>query len=192
MEKLPAYACRVQGDARHWRTCLEDIIPLHNERAEVDEDKVMGLPPIPEKFDWWMTKYPKGVAEKIWKEYVTAVNEEDGNVRPWLADTPAAEMALYLLRNKDDIVAASVTKEDRDEKITNEMNLTKEEADEVLREVVQTLADWKMDSDDDDNFALSENGQKMARFACERLHVPRDVGMIPALALGQLVQSSLQ
>ena len=48
------------------------------------------------------------------------------------------------------------------------------------------------DDSDDDNFALSENGQKMARFACERLHVPRDVGMIPALALGQLVQSSLQ
>lgn len=183
MEKLPAYACCVQGDARHWRKCLEQVIPLHNDRATSDEEKVTSLPPVPEQFGWWMEKAPTR-GEELWKEYAT---EE---VRPWLADTPAGEVALYLMRNHEDIVAEAAASSD--------MDLTPEHSDEALREVIQTLLDWKMDgskSEEDDasesaeELLLSDDARKMAQFASEKIEVPRDVGMIPALALGQLVKS---
>ena len=47
MARVPAYSCCVQGDARHWRRCLEQVIPLHNERAASEEEKVTNLPPVP-------------------------------------------------------------------------------------------------------------------------------------------------
>ena len=39
------------------------------------------------------------------------------------------------------------------------------------------------------NKELSEGAQNLAEFAIERIEVPRDMGMIPAEALLQLVQS---
>ena len=33
--KLPAYSCCVQGDARHWRRCLEDVIEIPNDMAMI-------------------------------------------------------------------------------------------------------------------------------------------------------------
>ena len=36
---------------------------------------------------------------------------------------------------------------------------------------------------------VSDNARKMAQFASEALSVPRDISMIPALALGELAQS---
>eukprot|EP00578_Thalassiosira_sp_NH16_P001154 CAMPEP_0181140816 /NCGR_PEP_ID=MMETSP1071-20121207/35500_1 /TAXON_ID=35127 /ORGANISM="Thalassiosira sp., Strain NH16" /LENGTH=503 /DNA_ID=CAMNT_0023227781 /DNA_START=428 /DNA_END=1939 /DNA_ORIENTATION=- len=200
MERLPAYACSVQGDARHWSKCLERVIALHNERATGEEDRLDGLPQVSDQYGWWMRTYPPGVAEKLWKEY--AVDSK----RPWLADTPAGEVASYLTRNRNDVIAAAAeAAATKDHSI--DMNLTRDEADEALREVIQTLLGWKMDDDSPTNYLkegkdkgesggyskgpiLSENARKMTKFVDERaIKVPRDLGMIPAMALGQLVRS---
>ena len=94
--------------------------------------------------------------------------------RPWLGDTPANEVALYLMRNQEDIVSDATTS----------LDLSEDDADEALREVIQLLVDESVTTGD-----LSENAKQMARYASERIEVPRDLGMIPALALGKLVQS---
>lgn len=162
-QQLAPYSCRVQGDSRHWRRCLEQAVALHNERAVSDDEKVTSLPPVPKEFGWWMTrKNPK--AEELWNEYKES--------RPWLGDTPANEVALYLLRNHDDIVSDAATSLDMSEDVV----------DEALREVIQLLVDGSVTTGD-----LSENAKQLARFANERIEVPRDLGMIPALALGKLV-----
>ena len=163
MERLPAWACCVQGDARHWRKCLEEVIPLHNERAKSEEDKVTSLPPIPEKVGWWMRNNPN--SEELWKQYAEA--------RPWLADTPAGEVALHLSRNCEKLRAAA----------TSNMGIAAEEADEALREVVQALLQPEVSEQ------ASANAQQMALFLSETLEVPKDVGMVPALALGVMALS---
>ena len=174
MERVPAYSCCVQGDARHWRRCLEQVIPLHNERAASEEEKVTKLPPLPNKFGWWMKNIPRG--EELWKEYA---NES----RPWLAATPGREAAMCLMSKCEEIVKAAA--------FDDNMSLTTEEADEALREIVQILLDWTTNASKDgvEQEEVSDNARKMAQFASEALSVPRDISMIPALALGELAQS---
>jgi len=187
--KVPAYACRVQGDARHWRKCLERVLPLHNARAASDDERIMSLPPVPKKFGWWMTKnnLSREGREELWKEYAT-------ESRPWLADTPGREVALYFIRNCEEIVSAATLS-------SSGMDLQQSDVDEALREIVQILLDSKMtdsklsecsDDDDEPQILLSDNARRLARFACERIEVPRDMGMIPVLSLGELIQSFTQ
>ena len=164
-QQLVPYACRIQGDSRHWRKCLEQAVALHNERAVSDDEKVTSLPPIPKEFGWWMTrKNSKG--GDLWNEYKES--------RPWLGDTPANEVALFLMRKHEDIVSDA----------TSSLDMSEDDADEALREVIQLLVDESVDMGN-----LSENAKQMARFASEMIEVPRDLGMIPALALGKLVLS---
>ena len=169
--KLPAYSCCVQGDAKHWRRCLEDVIGIHNERVVSDDEMVKSLPPIPKEVGWWMNKNPK--ANELWKEYATESH------RTWLGDTPSIEVALYLLRNHVDIVTAAV------ESLDN--NMSEENADEGLRELIQVLI-----ADNDDSYIsleeLSESARQIATFASKTIDIPKDVAIIPALALGELVE----
>ena len=170
MEKVPAYACCVQGDARHWRKCLEHVIPLHNENAASEDEKVQGLPSVSDKFGWWMMNKNSKSNNEIWKQYA------DSEVRPWLADTPMGEVALYLMRNHQEIVQFAAAKDD--------LSMDDSAVDTALREVIQLLLE-----DGENANELSENGQAMAKYASETIEIPRDLGMIPALALGELVQS---
>ena len=186
--QVPAYVSRVQGDARHWRKCLEHVLPMHNARAASDDERVMSLPPMPKRFGWWMTKnVSRERGEKLWKEYAT-------ESRPWLADTPGREVALYFIRNCEEIVSAAALP-------SSGMDLQQSDVDEALREIVQILLDSKMtdsklsecsDDDDEPQILLSDNARRLARFACERIEVPRDMGMIPVLSLGELIQSFTQ
>ena len=64
-------------------------------------------------------------------------------------------------------------------------------ADEALREVIQVLLDWDIyfdqSSEDVDELEL---GTKMALFVAEEIiQVPRDVGVIPARTLWELIWS---
>jgi len=46
--------------------------------------------------------------------------------------------------------------------------------------------------DDEPQILLSDNARRLARYTCERIEVPRDMGMIPVLSLGELIQSFTQ
>lgn len=168
--QLPAYSCCVQGDARHWRRCLEKAVTIYNNERAVSNDQKAVLPPVPEKFGWWMKKNPK--ADKLWEEY--------SSTRPWLGDSPLEEVALYLIRNQQDIIATAAS--------SVEMN--HDSVDESLREVIQLLL---LDSDDSSSkVELSEKAIQVAMFVSETIEVPRDIAYIPALALGQVVKSIIR
>ena len=115
-------------------------------------------------------------ADELWKEYAT-----ESSHRIWLGDTPSIEVALYLMRNHVDIVTAAVESLD---------DMSEEEADEGLRELIQLLIADDGDDDDDTKSVenLSDNARQIATFASERIEIPKDIAMIPALALGELVQ----
>ena len=224
---VPSYMCRVRGDARHWRSSLERVLrdgrqtrptpsTIGNDdemggddNDDDDDDGVAVLPPASEAFGWWMEDCPR--AEEIWSEYVRGGGggDDDGGScgvkkRPWLADTPGREMASYLMRHREDVLTSFMA-------ISSVSDMTMDDADEALREVVRLLLDWRMnggicpvragdgaapcrdDLDDDDAIpVLSDDALRMSIFVCDELiEVPRDVGMIPALALGSLIKWAL-
>lgn len=171
---VPAYACCVQGDARHWRRHLESVVEIHNERAATEKDRVPKLPPIPKRKGWWLKKNPN--SKVLWKAYYG-----DGSSRPWLGDTPEREVALYLVQNRKEIIEGAVEE-------TSGMGMTVDETDEALREIIHTLIGSESPENDDENIdELSENASRVVEFVSERVEVPRDMGMIPALALGELL-----
>jgi len=92
------------------------------------------------------------------------------------------------MRNREGILAAAAD-------ASSSMDLAPGDADEALREVIQLLVDWKMGAGSNEGDAaksvteISENGRQMAQLVSERIEVPRDMGMIPALALVEFVQS---
>jgi len=181
--EVAAYSCRVMGDARHWRQCLEVATRIHNERAVGEEERVC-LPNVPEERGWWMKKTKKNkdnnnkAAGEIWSEYCSQ--------RPWLAPTPGGEVALFMMRNRENIVDAAVAALDD--------CFDSDTADESLREVIQVLLEWDIyfdqSSEEETALPLSERGLRMALFVAEEMiQVPRDLGMIPVGVLWEVIRS---
>lgn len=187
-----AYSCRVMGDARHWRKCLEVAIQIHNERVGVndnDEERVY-LPDISleesSNNGWWMKKNSIDNAGEIWKEY--------SSQRPWHAPTPGGEVALFLMRNRKMIVNEAASDDSLSDFVSYSDYFDQDTADEALREVIQLLLDWDVyfdqSSEDEVTQPLSDLGRKMALFVAEEMiQVPRDMGMIPASVLWEVIWS---
>ena len=174
---VPEYVCRVMGDERHWRECLEVAVEIHNDRVENEEERV-SLVEVSEERGWWMKKMKKRFGndvDKIWNEY--------SSKRSWVASTPGGEVSLFLLRNREMIVDSAVAAQ-------GEEFGDNDSADEALREVAQVLMEWDS-TEESTNQTLSERGLKMALFVAEEIiHVPRDIGMIPSSVLWDAIWSS--
>ena len=168
--QLPAYSCCVQGDERHWRRCLEKAVTIHNNERAVSNDQKAVLPPLSKEFGWWMKKNPK--ADKLWEEY--------SSTRPWLGDSPLEEVALYLIRNQNEIITAAVLS----------LDMKEDSVDEALREVIHLLLSDSSESSS--KVELSDKARQVAMFVSEMIQVPRDLSYIPALALGQVVKSIIR
>ena len=176
-KEVAAYSCRVMGDARHWRRCLEVATSVHNERV-VDEEERVCLSNVPGERGWWMKTNKNNKAGEIWSEYCSN--------RPWLAPTPGGEVALFMIRNRDNIVDAAAA-------ALGEV-FDGNTADESLREVIQVLLEWDIyfdqSSEEETAQPLSERGLRMALFVAEdMIQVPRDLGMIPVGALWEIIRS---
>lgn len=177
-EEVAAYSCRVMGDARHWRRCLEVATSVHNERVVGEEERV-SLPNVPDERGWWMKTKKNNKAGEIWSEYCS-------NNRPWLAPTPGGEVALFLIRNRENIMDAAV--------VALDDCFDSNTADESLREVIQVLLEWDVyfdqSSEEETAQPLSEGGLRMALFVAEEMiQVPRDLGMIPVGVLWEVIRS---
>ena len=177
--EVPAYSCRVMGDAKHWRKCLEVATKIHNERAVGDDERV-SLPDVPDQSGWWVKKNSVAKAGEIWSEYCSQ--------RPWLAPTPGGEVSLFMIRHREMIVDAAVAASLGD--CFDDENT----ADEALREVIQVLLEWDVyfdqSSEEETAQPLSESGLRMALFAAEEMiQVPRDLGMIPVGVLWEVIRS---
>ena len=91
MEKLPAYRCRVEGDAASWRKVLS-MAGYGNAGAPPKVLKRMDEAATIEAFGG-----EQSVSPEVWAEYA--------RTRPHVAQTASAEVAATILRNKDDILA---------------------------------------------------------------------------------------
>ena len=175
MENLPSYACAVMGDGRHWRRCLEQSVKVHNSHCK--QQVVMS--PAPKRKRWWLKRNGSSNNDKkLWTCY--CYDAEGNRIRPWLAESPQHEAGLYLFRSRESIIDDFLAK-------TNDSTATKEKADESLRFIISQLIDWTDDETQND-ILLPYNASDILEFVIDRVEIPKDLGMLPASALGNLLK----
>ena len=115
------------------------------------------------------------IDEKLWEEYASS--------RPYLADTPQAEAALTVTRNREAIVTDTLKRANNSPWKDKGLPTNESDLDEAMRAMVQLLVEGNIDSENTQVGAL-------ASFLDERMCVPRDMGAMSAAAIKQLAWNS--
>jgi len=166
MDVVPAYACHVKGDASSWRKVLtmagfgNDGVPPQIDRNMQDlaaaEAKAAAASVNPE----------------LWRSYASS--------RPHVAETPHAEAALTILRNRDAIIRDTVKRAANAPWHSSGLPQTDADVDEALRCLVQSLLHHE------EATKIAPSVGALARFLDERMCVPRDMGAMSAACIKQL------
>ena len=162
MEKLPAYRCRVEGDAASWRKVLS-MAGYGNAGVPPKVLKRMDEAATIEAFGGEQSASPE-----VWAEYA--------RTRPHVAQTASAEVAATILRNKDDILADVAKRKP----LADE-----EDPDAALRALAYLLAG----AEDAALMAAAKETPGVAALAAfldGRLCCPRDMGAPAASELKRL------
>lgn len=162
MDAIPCYSCRVKGRVETWQSILAKTHP------ELELGKAAAVPNLPKKKSF--------VPSKIWAKYAKG--------KPYLAKTPAQEVAAQILRQREDLVVR-----------INKACPSVANPDGALLEVCNALLEFKDEGAEDKNTAssvaskLSGDARDVASFLTgeEGLSVPTDIGIIPYEALRALV-----
>jgi glutathione S-transferase len=164
MDTLPAYACRVRGDAPSWRKVLS-MAGYGNG----------GVPPrVLARMDEAATSEafgPPAVSEATWQAYASG--------RPHVAVSAAAEAAATLLRKREAVLTDAARKAGLGDR---------EELDSALRTLVGLLAGEG--GEEEGRVARQIPGVgRLAAFLCQRMCVPRDMGAPAAAELRRLADA---
>ena len=163
-EKVPAYACRVKGDASSWRKVLTmagfgnaglppDVSATMKDRIAVELEQADAI-----------------VNSASWKDYAST--------RPFLASNPAAQAALVITRNRKAIVADLLKRKSA--------NLPSDESDaEAALESLAQLLLGNIHVQDLQSSVRKTVGAS-ASFLDERMCVPRDMGAMSAASIKKL------
>ena len=183
MELLPAYACRVQGDAASWRKVL-NMAGFGN--AGVPAELNGNIDTLLQTEDRLAREATRNTAKVMWKRY-----REGG--RDYLADTPSKEVALTIVRNREAIVADALKQAGRGNEHLADLGLDEAAIiDSALLELAEALANDDLDKEFDEKsikFESDSAAAAMARFLDDRICVPRDMGAIPAAYLKVLANT---
>lgn len=164
MDRIPAYACRVKGDASSWRKVLS-MAGFGN----------AGVPPqiganMDEMAREEAVNAVSTIDQGLWTEYSSS--------RPYLAATPEAEAASIMTRNRE-AISADVLKR-AGGSVWEGLPTTESNVDEALRAMVCVLIE------NDTDVKLTPHVGALAGFLDERMCVPRDMGAMSASAIKKL------
>lgn len=165
MDKVPSYACRVKGDASSWRKVLSmagfgnAFVPPQIE-ANMDELAQKEALAAQTTID-----------QDLWTEYASS--------RPYLADSPQAQAALVMTRNREAISVDALKRAESSSWKDVGLPTNESDLDETMRELVQALID-------DDETKMTPRVGALAGFLDERMCVPRDMGAMSAAAIKHL------
>lgn len=167
MDQIPVYACRVKGDASSWRKVLT-MAGFGNAGLPPDIDQNMQ-----DLQDKELKEAKNCIRQNLWDKY----KEGRGHV----AETPAAEAAQIITRNREAIIADTFKRATMDRKWKQtDLPSTPTDVDETLRELVDVLLN-------DDGDLLTNASRRavgsLAAFLDERMCVPRDMGAMPAATI---------
>jgi len=160
MDNVPAYACRVKGDASSWRKVLTmagfgnsgvppNIVDAMEERIAWEEEQA---------------SQSRG-AEELWTEYAT--------MNPHVGKTASAEAARIIAKNRLALVSDCL-------KHTTTLD-SDHEVDEALRQLASTLQ-----SGNTDNIANRSKVGHIAATIDKRMCVPRDMGALSATCIKKI------
>lgn len=160
MDKVPAYASRVKGDASSWRKVLT-MAGFGN----------AGVPPeIVSNIQQLQTKEIETtdsiVDQSVWFEYIAT--------RPYLAATPQLEAAATIVRNRHAIVKDALKRSQ-----SAGLPTASDGIEDAMKGLVLALSD----DDRADSNSLTPNVITMAKFLDDRMCVPRDMGAMSAAAI---------
>eukprot|EP00527_Entomoneis_sp_CCMP2396_P003325 CAMPEP_0198144192 /NCGR_PEP_ID=MMETSP1443-20131203/13990_1 /TAXON_ID=186043 /ORGANISM="Entomoneis sp., Strain CCMP2396" /LENGTH=474 /DNA_ID=CAMNT_0043807545 /DNA_START=59 /DNA_END=1483 /DNA_ORIENTATION=+ len=170
MDQIPAYACRVKGNASSWRKVLfmagfgnGGMVPIEikgNKDNLIQRDKEN------------MSQMNEASDLEIWQAYAST--------RPYVADTPQAQAAQIICSNRQ-VILKDTLKRGGD---TSTASSSEEELDETMRELVEVLLG------NADETSLTNDSRRavgaLVAFLNERMCVPRDMGATPAAVLEHL------
>ena len=177
--QVPAYACRVKGNASSWRKVLT-MAGYGN----------AGIPPdVIDRMDYLCVEEsrPQTAEERVgdqtlWDKY--------RSTRPYLAATPSAEAGRVLLSNREAIIKDTLK---RSATLEGTVPLDEKGLDNAMRALTTLLIYGdKEDGQYEDladaaREAVDVNGVfEMAKFLDERMCVPRDMGSMSADAIKRL------
>ena len=171
-DAVPAYACRVMGDRSSWRKVLRMAgfgnggLPPQIEDNFEEESYSEGAP---------LTAEEEARQLRLWGEYA--------KLRPHVAETPAAEAAAVLARNRDAILADIRGRASSSSKWI-ERGLPVEDAD-AMDLAMRGLASALMGEDADAIHGVP-GAAALAGYLDERMCVPRDMGALSAAAIKRL------
>ncbi|KAL3799765.1 hypothetical protein HJC23_010415 [Cyclotella cryptica] len=176
---IPAYACRVKGNASSWRKVLtmagygnNGVPPVVSER--MNDLKILEGRPQTEK--------ERVRDQALWDEYRSS--------RPYLARTPSAEAGSVLVKNRNAIVMDTLKQCTRSNSNSKSILTDEKQLDEAMR-ALSTILVYGADEDgmyDELNIASKEAYNvdgvlDLAAFLDERMCVPRDMGAMSADAI---------
>ena len=160
--KVPAYACRVKGDASSWRKVLS-MAGFGN----------AGMPPqVVSNMDQMIRSAEIQAAEEcidvdLWTEYAAS--------RPYVASSPGAQAALVITRNRNAIIKDMIKRVPWEKNANLPDN--EKDIDAALKDLVESLTTQ-------DNAASDLTTAKaIASFLDDRMCVPRDMGAMPAATI---------
>lgn len=193
VDRIPAYACRVAGNASSWRKVLTmagfgnaGAVPPQIQghiQALVESEKASIIRSG--------TAVNNNLAAdlQLWNEYL-----QTGSRALYMADTPASEAAHVIIRNRA-AIARDVVQRARSSDLSPHMPDTEEGIDAALRQLARVLL--QLDHRGNNNTALLPTLQRldvvadgvvgaMATFLDERMCVPRDMGAMSAARIAQV------
>ncbi len=182
MELIPAYACRVKGNASSWRKVLK--MAGYGNSGSIPSSLLM------ERMDNLGVKESRPQAEEERRRDQALWNDYRFN-RPHLANTPSAEAGRVLVNNRDAIVKDVL----RRSSILDGIGIPLDEKglDETMRALASILI-YGCEADEQYNEmeVASKEGWDvkgvvaLAKFLDERMCVPRDMGAMSADAIKRL------
>ena len=162
MDQVPAYACRVKGDASSWRKVLS-MAGFGN--SFVPPEIEANMESLAEKE---AVAASSTIDKGLWAEYASS--------RPYLADTPQAEAALIMTRNRKSIAIDTLKRANDSPWKQRGLPTSEAELDKAMIELVQVLIN-------DDDSLLTDRAAALAGFLDERMCVPRDMGAMSAATI---------
>jgi glutathione S-transferase len=166
MDRIPAYACRVKGDASSWRKVLSmagfgnAFVPP---QIEANMEELARKEAVAAK---------NTIDQNLWMEYASS--------RLYLADTPQAEAGLIMTRNREAISMDALKRAESSPWKDKGLATSESKLDESMRAMVHALVE------DDENSKAAPGVGALAGFLDERMCVPRDMGAMSASAIKQL------
>lgn len=155
---VPAYVCRVKGNAASWRKVLS-MAGFGNAGIPLTVQTNMDL--LLEKELAESTKLVSTTGEQsIWKQYA--------ETRPHVARTAHGEAARVILENRE-AIASDTQKNCQDSWDTGNIG----SLDDAMKDLVGALMR-------NDRSRSTPGSKQLARFLTERMCVPRDMGCLPS------------